>query len=626
MSMPTEPIPAPVLPTPLPQGMRAAYSKHLLDRFLREERASLAKNINITDPLPIRKLVPDELPGGGSKKHFKPCTDRVAIVGAGVAGLYIAMMLKFLDIPHVDIYEASDRVGGRCYTYQFPEDKDCPHNYYDVGAMRIPDIDTMKSTLNLIQNLGLDDKKRSYILDAKCEPTMHWYNKNGDGPDINIFADHIRNIISKLQKDFDKGIDSLLKGNKDDWSTKTWLMILNDLSYDETVEAEAADTSTGLFDMAFLETLCDYCDFQVAKDQPWYRMEGGMSVVTDEMNKHIEDPHWPSQNSPVFKVKTGTPVVAMSEDKTTGKINVTATNRQGLETRTEKYDMVFNTTAMAPLQRMDIEGLDLNKKILTGIRGLSYDRSCKVAIKFKTPWWNRMYPKPEVGIEKTYGGVSSTDLPISNVVYPSWCDGEETSTVLMVSYSWAQDATRMGSLIPKYSKQNPPHVDEPLVTLCLQNLAKLWSEQGPDPPTFEFLREQYITHHAWAWSHDPYTGGAFALFGPGQFKNVYPEFQHLFCEGKFAMCGEALSTHHAWISGALDSAYATVMRWLQYHELTGRISYLKESWFGGGEGEHPEDFDERLVWWSAELSKSNPEIESGEPNGKENGGFKNGHQ
>ncbi|KAK1980278.1 hypothetical protein LZ30DRAFT_723840 [Colletotrichum cereale] len=55
------------------------------------------------------------------------------------------MMLKYLGIKNVDILEASDKVGGRCHTYSFPEDPACQHNYYDVGAMRIPDIPAMKS-------------------------------------------------------------------------------------------------------------------------------------------------------------------------------------------------------------------------------------------------------------------------------------------------------------------------------------------------------------------------------------------------------------------------------------------------------------------------------------------------
>ena len=290
---------------------------------------------------------------------------------------------------------------------------------------------------------------------------------------------------------------------------------------------------------------------------------------------------WPSPDSAAINVKTRSPVVALSHDKEMEKIKVTVAGQPPV-----KYDMVFNTTAMGPLQRMDLQGLELPEKVLTGIRSLSYDRATKVAIRFSKQWWN-----PDS--TKIYGGISSSDLPISNVVYPSWNDGEDNPAVLMVSYSWAQDATRMASLVPDYTIVQP-NINDPIVTLCLQDLVKLWQYQ-PNPPTFEDLHCMYETHHAWAWSHDPWTGGAFALFGPGQFKNVYPHFLELFCNDKFAMCGEALSAHHAWITGALDSAYIRMCQFLIAHGRSGDFEKLRESIFGGGKGEHAEEMDQALV-------------------------------
>lgn len=69
---------------------------------------------------------------------------KICIVGAGVSGLYTAMLLEFLDIPGLEykILESSNRVGGRIYTHYFTEEK---HQYYDVGAMRYPRIPLMKS-------------------------------------------------------------------------------------------------------------------------------------------------------------------------------------------------------------------------------------------------------------------------------------------------------------------------------------------------------------------------------------------------------------------------------------------------------------------------------------------------
>lgn len=68
---------------------------------------------------------------------------KICIVGAGVAGLYTAMILDSLQIPNLeyDILESADRIGGRLLTYYF--DPKVPHMYYDIGAMRFPRISIM---------------------------------------------------------------------------------------------------------------------------------------------------------------------------------------------------------------------------------------------------------------------------------------------------------------------------------------------------------------------------------------------------------------------------------------------------------------------------------------------------
>ena len=40
----------------------------------------------------------------------------IAIIGAGMSGLHMALSLKDRGYKNVTIYEAADRVGGKCYT------------------------------------------------------------------------------------------------------------------------------------------------------------------------------------------------------------------------------------------------------------------------------------------------------------------------------------------------------------------------------------------------------------------------------------------------------------------------------------------------------------------------------
>jgi hypothetical protein len=124
----------------------------------------LIPQLQFSDATPVRDVVkaaksvtgPGVIapPSRGELKEFK-----VAIVGAGVAGLFSAMLFEWLNkkIPTLkidyDLIEAAgeERLGGRLYTHYFSElsDKDkakgwVNHDYYDVGAMRYPENEIMR--------------------------------------------------------------------------------------------------------------------------------------------------------------------------------------------------------------------------------------------------------------------------------------------------------------------------------------------------------------------------------------------------------------------------------------------------------------------------------------------------
>ena len=76
----------------------------------------------------------------------------MGIVGGGLTGLYSAILLQH-HIPgvKVKIYEANSRVGGSVYTYRFSPE---PHQYFETGAMRIPDVESHQPVFALIDYLN----------------------------------------------------------------------------------------------------------------------------------------------------------------------------------------------------------------------------------------------------------------------------------------------------------------------------------------------------------------------------------------------------------------------------------------------------------------------------------------
>jgi tryptophan 2-monooxygenase len=111
---------------------------------------------------------------------------RIAIIGAGVAGLVAARELFRCGYTKIDIYEASERIGGRTYSVRV----DGQHTTMELGAMRIPFFEGTGS-----QNCVLDFYRKLFSITTEDFPnpgtasadTGIWIN-GGHGPDAAPFG------------------------------------------------------------------------------------------------------------------------------------------------------------------------------------------------------------------------------------------------------------------------------------------------------------------------------------------------------------------------------------------------------------------------------------------------------
>ncbi|KAM5522643.1 flavin containing amine oxidoreductase [Fusarium oxysporum f. sp. phaseoli] len=230
------------------------------------------------------------------------------------------------------------------------------------------------------------------------------------------------------------------------------------------------------------------------------------------------------------------------------KIKTTRTDpkTKKVETKDREYFAIFNSTTLGALQRMELSDAGLSWGTKQAIRALGYGASAKVGMKFRTAWWQT----DPFNIAK--GGVSRTDLP-SNEGEDKW--DPEKPAVLLCSYTWGQDAQRIGSLCSNNTTQD----DAELKRLIIHDLARLHARrERPFEEMVKFLEEQYIDHHGYDWYRDQNMSGAFAYFGPGQFSNMWQEIIKPNALGQLYLVGEAASSHHAWIVGALESVVRAV--------------------------------------------------------------------
>jgi len=286
----------------------------------------------------------------------------------------------------------------------------------------------------------------------------------------------------------------------------------------------------------------------------WHCLKGGSQVLSTTMASYITQ-----QNSQAIKFSNHVTAIAQSDS---GRMTVTTdAGDDEATTHSYRYTSVISTIPLPCLRTLDISQCPLDARqadVLrplqaTALRQLQYAPSIKIGVKFKSQWWTTGQDNDQktLGIQ---GGQSFTDRPIRTVVYPSYGASSTgpTSNVLIASYSLSSDAERWTALINNYGK-NPASTRQ-LDSLVLRDLAAVHNVD------INMLKAEFDSLHPWCWGSNPLSMGAFAVFGPGEFGNLYGSLTYP--AGNLYFAGEALSTRHGWVVGALYSAWTAVSIYL----------------------------------------------------------------
>lgn len=514
----------------------------------------------------------------------------VGILGAGPGGLYTALILEDLGIPY-QILEVQNRVGGRLFTYKFENSTGAPYNYFDVGAMRFPKIASMRRIFHLFDYEPLNTN--GIALKKKLNPFLYVgggnnnsiYSYNGvtlrqnavppgdpfkakdvildTQPDPYIAAgttaimdDVIGRFAIPLLKDLETGKtdgwDKLMKYDK--FSARAYMCREYTRSFGLNIPdgplptdvinwIETFDTSTGGFDRALSEAVLEamafgwHPDGENAPRTDWYCILGGAQEIAECMAKYVR-----SRSPNAITLNTRVIGIALNNNET--GIDVTTITNQVRSTRS--FHHVISTLPLPVLNVIDLHKANLSPMQANALRSLNYGPSTKIGLQFKTAWWTT-WTDDNGNPLNIVGGISYTDRPLRTIVYPSFGNVQAgETTTLIASYCWTEDAERLGSLMTKEPDK------ELLKEYVLKELAILHKV------SVDRLRDELIGFFPWSWSQDPYTMGAFAFFGPGKFENVYYSLNNPAGKGYLHFAGEAISVRHAWVEGALDSAWRAV--------------------------------------------------------------------
>ncbi|KAJ3541739.1 hypothetical protein NM208_g2594 [Fusarium decemcellulare] len=576
----------------------------------RNKDSALAPIPRIPDQKPLPKAPrPPKASQPGDPAKAEHRVINIGIVGAGAAGLFTALVLHNLNdelrkksLPlafDYDMYEAAgpERVGGRLFTYNFGGAPDV-HDYYDVGAMRFPHNPVMKRVFELFHNLDMKEIDLEKHPDAKDGHLITYYMQNG-GPDskakqpwcynditawgssysslktegnddpFQLAADgntimkaNIAPLREALKKDAEQNPPGesgwKLLMEYDTYSTRQFLgtahpeITLPDgmppppYNYSTIEWLETFNGGTDWYDQAHSETVLESLDFEFFEKTKWSCVMGGAQQLAKRMEGRIKKK--PRFNSPVTAIR--------ALDKM--KVELDIRNEDAIHTKS--YNAVFNTTTLGCLQRIDTRQAGLRYPIKQAIRSLGYGTSCKVAIKFNRAWW--IHDLKDYNIKQA--GLGHSDLSLRTCVYPSYniYDDPSKSAVLLCSYTWQQDSDRLGSLM----STNPNHAEKvadeaALKELLLRELAILHKNpEMSEEDLYKLIKDSYVDHHAWNWSTDPNTAGAFAFFRPQQFTSMWNKL--IQPSGDVIIVGEAASPHHAWVVGALESVIHGLHAWM----------------------------------------------------------------
>lgn len=451
----------------------------------------------------------DVVKQGLAKKIKSGKPKKIIIVGAGLTGL--AAAYELIQAGHdVQILEAQHRVGGRIYTLRDPFAQGL---YAEAGAMRIPRAHAL--TMAYIEKFGLQTvdfmmgNPQTYahiggvkhrMSEVQADPSLLGFETSAKEKGKlagDLWDEAIRPLVKQVEKN---GWDEVI-AQYDQYSVREFL--------------ELQGWSEGMIEMFGLlnnqESVMNSSFLELFREDGgnYYtnmcQIVGGMDNLSHAFLP-VVGPH----------IRYGAKMIAI--DQTPDEVTIHYHTRAGGFNIRGDYAII---TVPFPVLR-HVEVLKpFSRAKQRAIRQLHYDASAKIFFQTRRRFW-----ETDEGI---YGGGTVTDLAIRNLFYTNY--GKETGRgILLASYTWSEDAQRWGSLAPHER-----------IEQAIENVAVIHPQ----------INAEFEAGASHMWHDDPFAGGAFALFDPGQ--QILLHDAIVAPEGRIHFAGEHASLYHAWIQGAFES-------------------------------------------------------------------------
>ncbi len=519
----------------------------------------------------LRILIDGQLPPRARSK-------KVLVIGAGVAGLTAATLLKAAGHQVVVIEANGSRVGGRVKTFRGVfSDKAL---YAEAGAMRLPDFHPL--VLALADKLGV---KRRLFYNADVAPGAEptgavppvvytsftgtvWTN----GPDHGGFkapaaTNRTRILVNgqetsragyaaaptKVNSSFGAAVTTTMAAavdkalqkvtvtpgpiqqqinawreileKFDGYSTHRFLVEEAGWSLPEIQAAGTLENLTSRLHYSLIPTLMDRA--AITPTGRYWELDGGTASLTDALSAPLRnDIRMGRRMTRLVQTATGVRVDTTAESGDEASCDGAPTAPS--ESFTGDYAIV--AIPFSALRFCSVEPLMSYPK-RRAVTELHYDSATKVLLEFRTRFW-------EQGPTGFTGGGSVSDSPSRFTYFPSHSPAGSAGGVVLAAYTWSDDAERWDSL-----------TDGERYAFALDDLERMF---GP------VVRREFTGVGATqSWARARYALGEAVVFTPGQLHELHAASRTV--EGRVHFAGEHTSLKPAWIEGALESGVRTFL-------------------------------------------------------------------
>ncbi|MEZ0168415.1 NAD(P)/FAD-dependent oxidoreductase [Microvirga sp. TS319] len=481
---------------------------------------------------------------GPIKLDGDPKGASVLILGAGLAGLTAALELRQAGYK-VQVLEFNNRAGGRNWTLRggdsFTElsgvTQKCEFDqgmYINPGPWRIPYHH--HGLLDYCRRLGVAlEPFQQLNHNAFLHSTKAFGGKPQRIRDIKIdFQGHVSELLAKVTQ------QGKLEGavSKEDQEVllqalKSWGALDKDYAYkagDLTSEFRGylKDPGGGLSarprnsdPIAFSDVLnsrlwrslanFSLYEFQTTMFQP----VGGMDMISKAFVKQVGE-----------LIRYNSKVKEIRQDETGVTVTYEDTTNPG-STLQAKADWCVCTIPLTVLSQID---MNVGAPMQAAIAAVPYASSVKVGLQFKRRFWEED--------EAIYGGISYTDLPISQISYPSTGFNQGGKGVLLGAYTW-----------------NGPNSYEFTAMSPEQRIKRAVEFGAQIHPQY---RQDFETGISVAWHRVPFTLGCAGDWTEEARKEHYDNLCQI--DGRIVLAGEHASYIPAWQEGAILSSLDAIER------------------------------------------------------------------